>query len=297
MANKEVKVYKTEKLIPYLFVAPQILGFILFMVIPIVYLLYLCFNDWNFTSAPKYTGLDNFKFVLSDPIFIKSIANTFVLSVSVVPLTLIISLCLALLCNKRMAGLGFYKSAFFLPMVTSTVSIAMVFYWIYAPDVGLMHFLLSFFKIQNPNWFTETFWARMAVTIMVSWLQTGYYFVIFVSGLKAISSSYYEAAEIDGANSFQKFRKITWPMLSPVTFFATVTLLIYSINVFNEPFILTGGGPDFMTYTLSMYVYHYAFQSFKYGPAAVASTVLFIILAAVTLIQFGLQRKLVNYDA
>ncbi|OCT15098.1 sugar ABC transporter permease [Paenibacillus pectinilyticus] len=285
-----------DKLTPYLFVAPQLIGYIVFMIIPITFSLYLCFHSWNFTSAAQFTGFDNFNFVFHDSIFLKTIGNTFLIAALVTPLTIVVALILALLCSAPMKGLSFYKSAFFLPMVTSSVSIAMVFYWIYAPDVGLMQFLLNGLSMSNPHWFTDSLWARLALTIMCSWLQIGYYFIIFLAGIKSISPSYYEAASIDGANSFQKFWYITRSMLSPVIFFSFVTLMIYSFNMFNEPYILTKGGPDFSTYTLSMYIYQYAFQSFKLGPASVASWVLFILIGIVTLIQFSFQRKMVNYD-
>ncbi|MGE5614042.1 MAG: carbohydrate ABC transporter permease, partial [Bacillota bacterium] len=238
----------------------------------------------------------NFKTVFGDEVFYKTIYNTFIFAAGTIPLTMAVSLLLAVLTNRRIAGVGFYKCAYFLPMVTSSVSIAMVWYWLYAPDFGLINTFLNILGIQGPPWLADPAWARIAIIIMSAWLQMGYFYIIFLAGLKNIPNEYYEAAYIDGGNSIRVFFKITLPMLSPVTFFVLITLFIGTFNMFNESYILTRGGPSYATYTLVMYIFFRAFQLFRMGEASVASMVLFITVGLITLLQFRLSRKLVNYD-
>lgn len=189
----------------------------------------------------------------------------------------------------------FYRAAFFLPMVTSTVAIAMVWSFIYQPDGGILNSFLVSIGIKNPPlWLQDESFARWAVSIVSIWLKVGYYYIIFDAGLKNIPNDLYEAADIDGASVFLKIRRITIPMLSSVMFFVAVMLFIDVFNMFNEVFIMTAGGPDYSTYTLSMYIYFYAFKQADMGRAAVASWVLFFLVGLVTIIQFGVKRKLVH---
>lgn len=283
----------------YVMVAPQVIGLLVFVAFPVLMAVYLCFTSWDMINPPQFVGLENFKsvFIGDKDIFWKTIANTFILLAGIIPLTIACSLGLAVLCNKQLGGLSFYKAAFFLPMVTSSVSIAIVWFWLYAPDFGLINAILAAIGLKNqPGWLTDPAWAKVAIIIMSVWMKLGYYFILFLAGLKGISRSYYEAAEIDGATSFQIFRKITLPMLSPVTFFCVVMLFIDFFNLFDVPFVLTRGGPAYSTYTLVLYVYNQAFQFFKIGEAAVSSMLLFVIVAIVTFIQFKLSDRMVNYD-
>ena len=283
----------------YLFVLPQVVGLAVFIVFPLIMSVYLCFSKWDMIEPPQFIGLKNFSsvFVEDGKIFWTSITNTLILIGVTVPLTLIVSLLLAQLCNRRIRGVGFYKAAFFLPMVTSPVSIALVWFWLYAPDFGLINGTLSLFGINGPGWLTDMFWSKVAIIIMSIWMKVGYYFILFFAGLKGIPTTYYEAAQLDGASQIQIFLKITLPLLSPVTFFCVVNLCIDFFNLFDVPFVLTRGGPAYSTYTLVMYVYNQAFQFFKMGEAAVSSLVLFIVVAVITLVMFKISEKVVVYDA
>lgn len=291
---------KRDNLFGWIFISPQIIGLICFTLIPFFFAIYLCFCDWNFIKAPELIGLQNFYevFIRDQAIFGKTLINTGVFLIGTVPLALGISLFLAVLSTDRIKGLNFFKGAYFLPMVTSSVSIALVWYWIYAPDFGLLNYLLEkLFGIkEGPGWLKDPGWARLAIIIMTAWLKIGYYYIILLAGIKGIDRSYYESAQVDGANAWQQFIKITLPMLSPVIFFATVMLCIDVFNMFSDTFILTRGGPNYSTYSLVMYIYFKAFQYFKMGEAAVASMVLFLIAGSVTFAQFKLQGKTVNYD-
>ena len=220
--------------------------------------------------------------------------NTLIYICIVVPLTLLTSLILALLTNRKLPFMKFYRAAFFLPMVTSTVAISMVWLFIYQPYGGVLNTILEGVGISNPpHWLQDEFWARFAVSIVMIWLKIGYYYIIFDAGLKNIPTELYEAAEIDGANAFTKIKNITLPMLSSVMFFVSVMLFIDVFNMFNEVYIMTAGGPNYSTYTLSMYIYFYAFTEFDMGRAAVASWVLFALVGVVTLIQFKVKKRLV----
>lgn len=285
---------RKETLFAYIFIGPQLFGFLAFVAFPLFFSVYLCFAEWNLIDMPTFVGFSNFTALFNDDVFYKSLLNTFIYIAITVPCTLITSLVLALLTNRKLPFKRFYRAAFFLPMVTSTVAISMVWLFIYQPYGGILNTFLGFLGVSNPPaWLQDSNLARVAVAIVSIWLKVGYYYIIFDAGLKNIPADLYEAAEIDGASLFTRIRRITLPMLSPVMFFVCVMLFIDVFNMFNEVYIMTQGGPDYATYTLSMYIYFYAFQQFDMGRAAVASWVLFALVSVVTIIQFALKRKLV----
>ncbi len=289
---------RRDNIFGYLFISPQLLGLFLFVLFPVVASVYLCFTQWNFIDFPVWVGLDNFKTVFADRVFYKAVGNTAVYLVLTVPLTMLVSLTLAILTNRPSKLLKFYRAAFFLPMVTSTVSIALVWFWIYEPTSGILNQTLRFIGISEPpSWLLDVFWSKIAVVIMSIWLKMGYYYIIFDAGIKNIPKVLYEAAEMDGATSFQKIKKIMIPLLSPVMFFVSIMLFIDVFNMFNEVYIMTKGGPDFSTYTLVMYIYFSAFGGrFNMGQAAVGSMVLFLFVGVITLVQFKIARKKVFYE-
>ena len=208
MNIKKRSLLKSDSIWGYIFVAPQVAGFLVFIAISLITAFYLCFTKWDMINPPEFIGFKNFSavFIGDKDVFWKTIGNTFVLLAGIIPLTVAASLGLAVLCNKAIGGLNFYKAAFFLPMVTSPVSIALVWFWLYAPDFGLINAVLGFVGIKNgPGWLTDTIWAKGAIIIMSVWMKLGYYFILFLAGLKGISKTYYEAAEIDGASFFQAF--------------------------------------------------------------------------------------------
>ena len=265
---------------------------------PVIASVYLCFTYWNFIDFPEWIGLENFKKVFTDPIFYKSIGNTLIYIVLTVPTTMAVSLTLAILTNRKIRFLKLFRAAIFLPMVTSTVSIAMVWFWIYEPSFGILNSVFRLIGINEPPlWLLDTNWAKIAIAIMSIWLKMGYYYIIFDAGIKNIPNNLYEAADIDGASIWTKVRKITIPLLSPVMFFVSIMLFIDIFNMFSEVYIMTKGGPDYSTYTLVMYIYFSAFGgNFNMGEAAVASMVLFALVGVITMIQFKLQKRLVHYE-
>lgn len=294
MKFKMTRRQKRETLFGYIFTGPQIIGYLSFVLFPMVFSLVLCFCQWDLSETLTFVGFKNFEAIFRDTIFWKSIGNTFIYLLIVVPLTLLTSLTLALLTNRKLPFMKFYRAAFFLPMVTSTVAIAMVWTFIYQPEGGIINAFLNSLGVMNaPRWLLDPKFARWAVSILSIWLKAGYYYIIFDAGLKNIPNELYEAADIDGASLFRKVIKITIPMLSSVMFFVSVMLFIDVFNMFNEVYIMTAGGPDYTTYTLSMYIYFYAFNQFDMGRAAVASWILFAFVGIVTAIQFIIKKKVV----
>ena len=294
MKFKMTRRQKRETLFGYIFTGPQIIGYLSFVLFPMIFSLVLCFCQWDLGDTLEFVGFDNFRAIFRDQIFWKSIGNTFIYLCIVVPLTLITSLTLSLLTNRKLPFMKFYRAAFFLPMVTSTVAIAMVWIFIYQPEGGIINSFLNSLGVMNaPKWLLDPKFARWAVSILSIWLKAGYYYIIFDAGLKNIPNELYEAADIDGASLFRKVFKITIPMLSSVMFFVSVMLFIDVFNMFNEVYIMTAGGPDYTTYTLSMYIYFYAFNQFDMGRAAVASWILFAFVGIVTAIQFIIKKKVV----
>ncbi|MGF7143029.1 multiple sugar transport system permease protein [Anaerotaenia torta] len=293
--KKKNKYARQDNFWGYVLISPQVLGLLCFTIFPIFMSFYLCFTNWDFINKPELVGLQNFKYVLKDEVFVKTIWNTLIFVVGIVPLTMAISLGLAMLTNKKIKGLNFYKGAFFLPNITTTVAIALTWYWLFASDFGIINQVLEMAGIKGPGWMSDPSWSKVAIIIMNSWRMMGYYYLIFLAGLKGIPDIYYEAASIDGAGRFRAFRHITLPLLSSTTFFVFITMLIGVFNIFEEPFVLTRGGPAYSTYTLSMYIYFKAFKEFNMGEAAVASIVLFFLLGSVTALNFKLSKKWVNY--
>ena len=286
---------KRENLAAYILLSPQLVGFLVFVIFPIGYSLFLCFAQWNFISSPEFIGLENFRVVFTDYRFWKSITNTGIYIVFAVPLTLITSLTLAILSNRKIYGLKVYRAAFFLPMVTSSVAISIVWFFIFEPNGGVLNSMLLLMGVKEPPaWLQSTTWAKVAIVIVTCWLKMGYYYIIFDAALKNIPKDLYEAADVEGASFWQKTKSITIPSISPVMFFIIIMLFIDIFNMFNEVYVMTGGGPDYSTYTMSMYIYNQAFSEFNMGTAAVASWVLFFIIGIITITQTILKRKWVH---
>jgi len=198
--------------------------------------------------------------------------------------------------NRSLRGISFYRSVYFLPVVTSTVAVAMVWTWLYNPEFGPINYFLGLIGIEGPPWIASTTWAMPALVIMSVWKVLGYNMVIYLAGLQGIPEEYYEAAAIDGASSWQRFRYLTIPLISSTTFFVLIVSIISSFQVFEQTYILTRGGPAYATLTLAFHIYQQAFQFQKMGYASALAYVLFTLTLLATLIQFVFQRKWVFYS-
>lgn len=280
----------------YSFILPNFIGFLIFTFIPIVISIGLSFMEWDTANPAKFVGLKNFKRLLSDETFRISFGNTIYYTVATVPLTLVCALLLAILLNKGIKGVKVYRAVFFLPYITSIVAVAVVWNMLLHPTMGPVNEFLKWIGIQNPpGWTASTEWALPAVIITSIWRSVGYYMVIYLAGLQGIPGELYEAATVDGANWWHKFKSITLPMLTPTTFFVMVMLTINSFKVFDLILVMTGGGPGRATNVLVYQIYNEAFINFKFGYSSAIAMVLFGLVLGITIIQFKLEEKWVNY--
>lgn len=287
-----------ETLTAWVFLLPNLTGFAVFTVFAVGMSLWLSFQEWDLLTPARFMGLANFKKIFfEDPNFWRSMKNTIYFAVGLVPLTIAASLGLAVALNRQIKGIAFYRVAFYMPAVTATVAISVVWVWLFNPEYGLINFALSKLGVANPpQWLYSVTWAKPALIIMRVWQSAGYYMLMFLAGLQTIPDHLYEAADIDGASAWEKFRHITLPLLSPTTFLVTVLLIIDSFNVFESVYVMTKGGPGGSTETILYYIYTNAFQRFRMGYAAALAWVLFVIIFVLTLIQFRTQKRWVNYE-
>lgn len=275
----------------FLLLLPNILGFFAFTLLPVVASFLLSFASWDMLSPIKWVGLGNYASLLKDETFMKVFWNTLYFAGVSVPAGIILSLFLAVALDQSISLKKFYRTAYFLPVVSSMVAVAVVWQFIYNPEYGLLNYFLAMFGVEGPDWLTSTVWAMPAVIITSVWKNLGFNMLLFLAGLQGISGSYYEAAELDGARWRHKFRYITVPLLSPTTFFVTVMSFISSFQVFDTVFLMTQGGPARSTSVIVHYLYENAFKYFNMGYASAMAYVLFFMVFAITLIQWWRQRK------
>ena len=274
-----------------MFLLPSVVGFFIFTAFPVVAAIGLAFYDYDLLFGREFNGLQNFRDLANDDVFRAAVVNTFYFTLVSVPLSVVLGLGAALLVNQALRGVVIFRTIYLLPYVTVFVAVALVWRWIYLPEVGLMNTMLGWVGIDGPNWLTSTTWAMPALIIMSVWKSFGYNMVIFLAGLQAIPQHLYDAAKVDGATAWKRFVHITLPMLSPTTLFVMVISFIGSFQVFDQALVMTNGGPGTSTTTLVLYIYQAGFQSYKMGYASAIALVLFVVVAAVTAIQFMLQRR------
>ncbi len=285
-----------ESIWGYVFIAPQVIGVCLFIVGPVIASLFISFTEWNLVSPPNWVGIRNYKTQFSLPLFWKVLFNTTYYTLATVILGIVFAILLALLVNAKLKGITLYRAMYFIPVITPMTAVALVWVWLYNPDFGVINYLLSLIGIKGPDWLASTTWAMPAVIIMSLWKGLGYNMMIFLAGLQDVPSSLYEAAEIDGASGWDRFRYITLPMLSPTIFFVLIMSLIGGFQVFTESYIMTRGGPSDATNVIVLYIYDLAFRWWKMGEATAIAWVLFVIILSVTFIQFLSSKKWVFYE-
>lgn len=278
------------------FLLPSFAGVLLFSIYPILDSLRLTLFEWDLLSPARYIGLDNFQKMAGDANFHAAILHTFAYLVGYIPIVLALGLGLALILNSRLRGNVFFRAAYFLPVVSPWVAVALLWRWIFNSNFGLMNYFLQFIGIQGPAWLSDPVWAMPAIVITSVWKDIGFVMVLFLAGLQNISEEYYEAASLDGANAWQRFRHISLPLLSPTTFFITTILLINSFQVFDQVWVMTGGGPAGATSVIVQQIVRNAFDFSRMGYAATLSWFLFAIIFAVTLVQMKIQNRWVTYD-
>ncbi|TDQ36954.1 carbohydrate ABC transporter permease [Aureibacillus halotolerans] len=279
----------------YLLIAPQLIGLIAFSFIPLLFAFGLSLTDWNGFGSPEFVGIENFILQFQNPAFKTALENTLYYSLLYIPTSIFLALLVALALNNS-KGKSVYRFCFFAPVVTSSVSISVIWMWIYNAEIGIINQFLANFGINGPDWISSTTWVIPSIAILSIWWQLGYNMVIFLAGLKGISKTYYEAAEMDGASPIRKFFTITLPLLSPTTFFVAIMSVITSFQVFDQAFVMTNGGPGKGSYTLVFHVYDSAFRKFDFGASASAAVILFVFILIFTLIQFAGSKRWVHYE-
>ena len=291
------RMQRREAIAGYLCLLPNFLGFAVFTVIPVIMGFVISLTNYQGFPGYKFVGFSNYITMFKDTLFLSALKNNIIYAILVVPLTLIASLLLALVLNQGVKFDGFFKTVFFFPNLTSMVAIGCVALMIFEPTGGIVNQMLHFMGVASknlPKWFNATSTALITVVIVVVWKTAGYYMIIFLGGLKNIPNHLYEAAEIDGANKWQCFWNVTWPMLSPTTFMVAILCFISSFQVFDIIQITTNGGPGRATSVLVYRVYKEAFQNWKMGYASAIAYFLFLIIFVITIIQWHGQKKWVN---
>lgn len=278
------------------FVAPNFILLGVFVFWPIIYSLYLSFFKWNMISPTKrFLGWENYANLMQDQVFWRVVRNTLVLAGGTVFIKLALALCLAILLNQRIRGRNLYRAIIFSPTFTTSVAIAMVWGWIFDPNFGLLRVFINGIGLTSPNWLTDVNWALPAIMIVVIWSGLGYDMVIFLAGLQNIPTELYDAAKVDGATRRQLFRYVTFPLLSPTTFFLSIVSVIGALKAFDVIAIMTDGGPLNSTNVFVLYLYQNAFEWFKTGYASAIALILFMLIMAITLMQTRLSKRWVHY--
>jgi multiple sugar transport system permease protein len=282
---------RSETIAAYLFILPNFIGLVVFMLFPILFGFYIMFTDWNLSAEREFIGLKNFETMFKDRLFWKSLVNTFYYSLVAVPTGIFMAFWLALALNRKLRGTVFFRTLFFLPQVTLTVAAATVWRWIYQPEVGLINYLLGLIGIEGPKWIHNTSWAMPSVIIFSNWQGVGFAMLLILAGLQGIPEELYEATALDGANGWQQLRFVTLPMLSPTLFFVIVTSLIGAFQSFDQFFVLTNGGPADATMNLPLYIFNNAFKFFKMGYGAALAGVLFLLILIITVVQWYVGKR------
>ena len=278
------------------FLSPSLIGLLVFMVGPILYSLRLTLYDWNLLSAPVFVRFDNFVELYHDAEFWQAFKHTLTYILFYIPSVMVIALGTALLLNRPLRGIAFFRATTFVPVVSSWVVVSLVWRWIFNPRYGLLNYLLAQIGISGPPWLFDPDTALYALIIAGVWKDTGFVAVMFLAGLQGISDTYYEAAKIDGARPWQRLGYITLPLLTPTTFFALIISLINSFQIFEQAWLMPERIARSGTTVVVEQIVNNAFRYNRMGYAATMSWVLFVVIFGVTLIQFRLQKRWVYYE-
>jgi multiple sugar transport system permease protein len=286
---------RREALSFYLLILPWLIGFLVFLAYPMLRSLYLSFTNYGLQANPVWIGLRNYERIFNDPDFWQSLRVTFIYAAFSVPGSTILALMTALVLAQKLRGVNIWRTIFFVPSILSSISVAILWLYVFRPEGGLLNIVLGWLGIQGPNWLSSEQWALPALIIM-SWWTIGGQIVIYLAGIKGIPETLYEAAVIDGANERQKFFFVTLPMLSPTIFFNVVLAIIAALQVFDSGYIMTRGGPNDATLFYMINLYDKAFQSVQLGYASALAWILFIIIMATTLLVIRSSALWVFYE-
>jgi multiple sugar transport system permease protein len=279
-----------------LFIAPSLVPMLAFTIGPMLASLGISFTNWSLLAPAHWVGANNYRTLWSDAEFRSSLGHTLVFIAGYLPLVLISGLAVALALNQRIRGLAVFRTIYFLPVVTSWVVVALIWKWLLNPQTGVVDYLLGLVGIQGPGWWVDPHWAMPSIILASAWKDIGFVMIILLAGLQSIPDDYYEAASLDGAGRLALFRHITLPLLSPALFFVVVISLINNFQVFDQVWVMTQGGPAGSTSVVMERIVKNAFSFGRMGYASAMSWVLFVVILMITLAQFRLQRRWVNYE-
>lgn len=289
---------KQQKRAALLFALPAIAGFLVWYAGPIIASFILSLTEYDILSAPSFSGLANYEnMFFRDPLFWESLKVTFYFSIGRVPLILGVAFIIALLMDRKLRGLAFFRTVFYIPSIIPLVAASILWIWLFNPEFGLFNLVLNSFRLPSLSWIHSEEQVIPSLILMSVWLGLGQPMIIFLAGLQDVPQHLYEAVEIDGGNWVHKLRHITIPMISPVFLFNFVMQIIFSFQIFTQVFIMTGGGPVNSSLVYVYYIYRNAFASFEMGYASALSWILFLIIGVITLLIFRFSRSFIYYEA
>lgn len=281
----------------WLFVSPMVIGFALFLIIPLIMAFYMSLTDWPLLGKSTFIGLENYRTIISDNEFWKVLANTFYFAAGLVPLNIVLALLLAMLLAKSLPGMGIFRTAIFVPVMTSLIVWSIVWKYMFATDSGFINQILQLIGIQGPAWLYDPKLAMPAVIVTSVLKNVGLNMVLFIAALQQVPTQLYEAARIDGAGKTRTFFNVTIPMISPTIFLTVIMTMIGSLKVFGQIYVMTQGGPGSSTKVLVYYIWEKAFKLFEFGYASALAYILFAIIFVFTLIQWQLRKRWVFHES
>ena len=280
----------------YLYTAPWLAGFLVLTLYPILYSFYLMFTNTDLTGTGQFIGFENLRYAFTDDtLFGKAFYNTIRYVVMFIPSSIILAFFIALLLSKRIKGLGFFRTAFYIPYITSGVAVTILWGWIFQKDFGIINYLLSLIGVQGPNWLGDKKVAMFAIVILSLW-TIGNNIIIMLAGIQDIPQSYYESAQIDGAGAICQTFYITLPLSTPTIYFNLIVTVIAAFQIFQQPMILTNGGPLNSTYTAAMHLYNNGFLYGKMGYASMMAWSIFAVIMMITVVIVSSSKHWVFYD-
>lgn len=295
-SRKTSSMARRESLAAFAFVSPSLILFLVFAAGPALFSLVMSFMQWNGLGSPKWVGLANFSQLFSDQLFGQSLVNTLLYTVCFVLLTTAASIVVALLLARKFRSVGAVRFLWFLPFVTDMISVSLVWGWLYQPQFGIINYVLGLVHIPPQSWLGDPHWAMISLVVLSTWRWTGYYAVILVAALQSVPKELEEAAIVDGAGSWDVFRHVKLPQISPALFLVVTLEIMSSLQVFEQMWVLTNGGPDNSTISMAMYLYLQAFKFLQMGYASAVAWVLFLLILAITLVNWRLRRLWVQED-
>lgn len=288
---------RRDYIFAYAFISPMLIGFIIFVLIPVIATFVISFSDYSLLRGFKWNGLDNYINIFTkDKTFVSSVLNTLEFTVLLIPTNLVLCLSLAMLLYKNIKGIGFFRTMIFTPYVTNIVSWALVWKFMLQNDGGLINMVLNLLGAKGTNWLYNSSLVIPIVVLVTLFKGFGMNTIIFIGALQEMPEMYYEAAALDGATKWQRFRKITLPMISPSIFLIIIITMIGSLKVFSQVKVLTNGGPGTSSYVMVYYIYQKAFKMNQFGYGAALSVILFVVIMALTIVQWNLRKRWIHYE-